>query len=268
MTKPPYNPPGQGPTLLYIFQSYLPEGGGAPEAVAEREAAAARLTLEYEDGKIECPGLKPGARLEPKEGLRLPRLVTVVSVEDGITTRIKVPSETEFYYGPPRLDVVDVDGTRTPAENFYGRLCITLPPPPPPYVPPRPAVEPVAPEILQQLAATIAAQLAPEKPSPSRSRPPPAPEGSKLEEKLEAAPDSNLQAKPSKKRRSGPRHPDWRKIAKRWGAIVKTRGPWPNAHAAKDEILKKQGGLTISSDALREGIQNYFPSWIDIESKE
>jgi hypothetical protein len=118
MTKPPYNPPGQGPTLLYIFQSYLPEGGGAPEAVAEREAAAARLTLEYEDGKIECPGLKPGARLEPKEGLRLPRLVTVVSVEDGITTRIKVPSETEFYYGPPRLDVVDVDGTRTPPRIF------------------------------------------------------------------------------------------------------------------------------------------------------
>jgi hypothetical protein len=187
MTKPPYNPPGQGPTLLYIFQSYLPEGGGAPEAVAEREAAAARLTREYEDGKIEVgPALKPGARFVPKAGPRLPRLVADVRVEDGITTRIKVPSETEFYYGPPRLDVVDVDGTRTPAENFYGRLCLTLPPPPPPYVPPRPAAEPVvSPEILQQLTAAIAAQLAAAKPSlPPPPPPPPAPEKSKLEEKL------------------------------------------------------------------------------------
>jgi hypothetical protein len=74
-------------------------------------------------------------------------------------------------------------------------------------------------------------------------------------------------AKPSKKRKSGPWHPDWAKIVKQWGPIIESRGPWLNANAAATEILKKQKGLTIDHGTLYRGIPNFFPQWIGLEPK-
>ena len=94
MTKPPYSPVRQGPTLLYYFQTYI-LGGATPKA------AAARLTDEINTGKLEVPGLEPGWRLQPSVKPRRPRL-----------------SRSRSQY---QLDVI-INGTRTDAGKFYARL--------------------------------------------------------------------------------------------------------------------------------------------------
>src|SRR5258705_1380679 len=105
MTKQPYAAGPQGPTLLYIFQRYYLERGAASEGYVREhaEAAAARLTDEITAGRWEVieRALKPGWRLQPKKGPRLPRLVA------DVVNRIKTESKTDFYDGLPRLDVIE-----------------------------------------------------------------------------------------------------------------------------------------------------------------
>jgi hypothetical protein len=96
------------------------------------------------------------------------------------------------------------------------------------------------------------------------------PEDQDRVEAVEATPASEKQTSPQKRKRSFPRHRDWKPIRKHFDPKGKTRGRWLNPHAAATEVFNwaVAEGLTISFDAIYDGIPNFFPEWIEPDSKE
>jgi hypothetical protein len=74
---------------------------------------------------------------------------------------------------------------------------------------------------------------------------------------------------PSKRKRSKPRHRDWKPIRKHFVPHVAKHGKWLNPHLAATEVhaWAIDKGLTISFEALYKGIPNFFPEWIETDSK-
>jgi hypothetical protein len=118
------------------------------------------------------------------------------------------------------------------------------------------------------LPTAMPTQPAPKKPPPTpASEPEPEPDN-QLVRHASGDNDASPQPKKRKRRRARLRQADWEQIKKHWSPIVKSRGRWPNAHAAAEEILKTQTNLTISFDAVYKGIPQHFPDWIEPEIKE
>jgi hypothetical protein len=77
-----------------------------------------------------------------------------------------------------------------------------------------------------------------------------------------AAPPPKPPGKPSRTRRPRLRHENWKKIRPYANRFVATNGPWPNPNAAAVEILAALEGLSISREAIYDGVKNHFPKWL------